>query len=193
MKEKREVKKRSAKHIDFIITGILAVLAAGAAASGFFSKLDYRFYDFLLAVKRSPAQDKRILHVNVDNESIAEIGEWPWSRDVIADAMIRMRELGAERAVFDIEYLSKSPKGVPADADFTIERILERQKNEITEIIGQLAASVQNGFIRPSEIGVQSEQMLHSYILPSLDAARDEITSSSMQDNDVYFAKLLRR
>ena len=192
MKGKRDVKKRYAKLIDFIITGILAVLAAGAAASGFFSKLDYRFYDFLLAVKRSPAQDKRILHVNVDNESIAEIGEWPWSRDVIADAMIRMRELGAECAVFDIEYLSKSPKGVPADADLTIERVLERQKNEITEIIEQLAASVQNGFIRPSEIGAQSEQMLHSYILPSLDAARDEITSGSMQDNDVYFAKALQ-
>ncbi|MGP1459735.1 MAG: CHASE2 domain-containing protein [Treponema sp.] len=120
------------------------------------------------------------------------MGEWPWSRDVIADALIRMRELGSERAVFDIEYLSKSPKGVPSDADFTIERVIDRQKDEIAEIVGQLALSVQRGFISPSEVGAQSEQMLHSYILPSLDAAKNEITAGSMQDNDVYFAKALQ-
>ena len=124
MEKKKEAKKQSIKYFDFVIAGVLAAAITISAAAGLFAKLDYRFYDFLLAIKRSPEQDKRILHVNIDNESIAEIGEWPWSRDIIADAMIRMRELGAERAVFDIEYLSKSPRGVPSDAEHNIDRII---------------------------------------------------------------------
>ena len=192
MEKKKESKKQSIKYFDFIIAGVLAAVIAISAAAGLFAKLDYRFYDFLLAIKRSPEQDKRILHVNIDNESIAEIGEWPWSRDIIADAMIRMRELGAERAVFDIEYLSKSPRGVPADTEHNIDRIIERQKDDITEIVEQLASAVQQGYIKPSEINEQSAEMLDSYIIPGLNSAKTELTAGSMQDNDVYFAKSLQ-
>jgi len=192
MEKKKESKKQSIKYFDFVIAGVLAAAITISAAAGLFAKLDYRFYDFLLAIKRSPEQDKRILHVNIDNESIAEIGEWPWSRDIIADAMIRMRELGAERAVFDIEYLSKSPRGVPSDAEHNIDRIIERQKDDITEIVEQLASAVQDGYIKPSEINEQSEEMLDSYIIPGLNYAKTELTAGSMQDNDVYFAKSLQ-
>ena len=192
MEKKKESKKQSIKYFDFIIAGVLAAAIAISAAAGLFAKLDYRFYDFLLAIKRSPEQDKRILHVNIDNESIAEIGEWPWSRDIIADAMIRMRELGAERAVFDIEYLSKSPRGVPADTEHNIDRIIERQKDDITEIVEQLASAVQQGHIKPSEINEQSAEMLDYYIIPGLNSAKTELTAGSMQDNDVYFAKSLQ-
>ena len=45
-----------------------------------------------------------ILLVEVDNPALEEMGPWPWTRDIFADALLSMKELGAATAVFDIEY-----------------------------------------------------------------------------------------
>ena len=50
--------------------------------------------------------------VKIDDYAIKVLGEWPWGRDIIADALLRMRELGAYNAIFDIEYISPTKNGI---------------------------------------------------------------------------------
>ena len=50
----------------------------------------------------------RILLVDIGDKSLNEYGSWPWTRDILGDVLLRMRDLGAKTAVFDIEYLSDS-------------------------------------------------------------------------------------
>ena len=55
-------------------------------------------------------EDPSLLLVDIDDAAIAHVGEWPWSRDVMANGLILMREMGAASAVFDIEYVNKPPR-----------------------------------------------------------------------------------
>ena len=45
-------------------------------------------------------EDDRILLVDIDDTSIEKVGVWPWSRNIVADGLITMKELGSGYAVF---------------------------------------------------------------------------------------------
>jgi adenylate cyclase len=42
--------------------------------------------------------------IDIDEESIAQLGQWPWSRAVLADAVDRLAELGSRVVVFDMVF-----------------------------------------------------------------------------------------
>jgi adenylate cyclase len=92
--------------------GLYVVLCAlGAAAvvivlsivrPGAVTQLDLHAYDELLRRTARPPTTGRVSIVAVDEKSIAEIGQWPWSRDVVAELVERLRDLGARVIAFDI-------------------------------------------------------------------------------------------
>lgn len=71
-----------------------------------------RVYDLFLHMRRAPVEDSHILLLNIDDQAISQVGIWPWSRDVVADGLVLLREFGAACTVFDIEYVDRSPQGV---------------------------------------------------------------------------------
>lgn len=77
-------------------------------ALGVFRKFESRVFDLLLNIRTSPNESSNILLVEADNIALENIGTWPWKRDVYANMLMRMKELGATTAVFDIEFLSPS-------------------------------------------------------------------------------------
>ena len=81
-----------------------------------FEKLDFRLYDGLLHFTKDPEMDDKVLVVAISDNDINRLGEWPWSRDIIADVLIRLKELGVAAGIFDIEYISSSAKSVPSDS-----------------------------------------------------------------------------
>ncbi len=105
--------------------------ASGLTALGLFQKFEYKFYDILLSFKKAPEERPEILLVDIDDLALDQMGSWPWTRDKLADALIYMKELGAETAVFDIEYLSPSQESV----DFELyEKMLADGKADLDEI-----------------------------------------------------------
>ncbi len=99
----------------FLILVIVASVFAGVSglkALGLFEKFEYKFYDILLSFKKTPEERKEILLIDIDDLALDQMGNWPWTRDKIADSLLYMRELGAKTAVFDIEYLSPSQESV---------------------------------------------------------------------------------
>ncbi len=89
----------------FIFTSLLQIF-------GVFEKFEFKFYDLLLGLKKQNVEREELLLVDIDDLALDKMGDWPWTRDKIADALIYMKELGAETVVFDIEYLSSSQKSV---------------------------------------------------------------------------------
>jgi adenylate cyclase len=69
-----------------LMTMLAAAQVIGVAPGTLVGRLDLFLYDMRM---RLPAVqlDKRIAIVDIDEKSLAEVGRWPWSRDVIA-AMI---------------------------------------------------------------------------------------------------------
>lgn len=99
----------------FAVVVCVFAVVSGLAALGVFEKFEYKFYDILLSFKKTPEERSEILLVDIDDLALDQMGDWPWTRDKLADSLLYMRELGAETAVFDIEYLSPSQKSVDFD------------------------------------------------------------------------------
>lgn len=67
-----------------------------------FNNIDNSIYDLLLRAVPEPPVAEEIVFVDVEDLSLEVVGTWPWPRDVLADTLIRMKELGARSATFDI-------------------------------------------------------------------------------------------
>ena len=61
------------KYFDLFIFIIFAGVIAFFQFSGFFDKLDYRLYDGMLSVCKSPHESKNIVLLDADNKSIQDL------------------------------------------------------------------------------------------------------------------------
>ena len=173
------------KIIVFLLFGVLFY-------TGVFTKLDFRLYDTLLARRKEPVVDKNIMLVKIDDPSIKELGEWPWGRDIIADALLRMKELGAYSAIFDIEYISPTKNGIAPAAEQKIFKQVYATEDTVNELIGQLSAAIKAGYIKASEVPDLVNQMISENIEPTFENLQTYIADNMSRDNDEYFAKCLQ-
>lgn len=63
---------------------------------------EYRVYDTLVRSVPTRPPSGRIVIVDVDERSLASIGQWPWRRDTIARLIRRLRDSGASTVALDI-------------------------------------------------------------------------------------------
>jgi len=80
-----------------LVTAVLAVYRPA-----FLPRLDDTVYDSVMrsAVTRPPGN--RVVIVDVDERSLATVGQWPWRRDVVARLISRLRDRGASTIAPDI-------------------------------------------------------------------------------------------
>ena len=173
------------KIIVFLLFGVLFY-------SGIFAKLDFRLYDSLLGRRKEPSADKNIMLVKIDDPSIKELGEWPWSRDIYADALLRMKELGAYSAIFDIEYISPTKNGIAPSAEQKIYKQVYSTEDTVNELIGQLSSAIDAGYIRASEVPGLVEEMISENIEPTFENLQNYIADNMSRDNDEYFARCIQ-
>ena len=57
---------------------------------GVIDRVDGIVYDVLIGLARPQARDERIVIVDVDEKSLAEIGRWPWGRDRLASLLNKL-------------------------------------------------------------------------------------------------------
>jgi len=128
---------------------IVIVLFSGSAS---FQSLERSAYDWGVRSTQKTPSDK-IAIIAIDDESIANIGRWPWARDLHAELIQRLSEGGAKvigqtvfflepqidpgsRYIQDlIEFVSNASfSEVPADID-TLGSLLERQSGKNAETL----------------------------------------------------------
>lgn len=96
----------------FLIPIVVAGIFAAFNQFNFYQVAENGTYDLLLHIKPAVPEDESILLIDIDDLAIARVGVFPWSRDIMADGLILMKEFEAGYAVFDIEYTEQSPRGV---------------------------------------------------------------------------------
>ncbi len=70
----------------------------------FLANLEYSVYDRLVRAARTHPPDGQVVIVDVDERSLAAIGQWPWRRDLIGTLISRLRELGASTIALDVVF-----------------------------------------------------------------------------------------
>ncbi|TVR85398.1 MAG: CHASE2 domain-containing protein, partial [Spirochaetaceae bacterium] len=171
----------------FIIVPVLAVLMCSLLL---LTTLDHRVYDLFLRAIPSLTEDDSVLIIKVDDEAIENVGLFPWPRDILADAIVFLREMGADTVVFDLSYLDNSPATVaPRYVNEELPRHLQHSFEEIDFTIAQVMDGVASGFIGPADAELYKEQILefNRSIKNSLGASISHVT----RDVDAYFAGAL--
>jgi len=101
--------------------GLGAVLLLAAAKVGFLptlndllTRIEYVAYDFRLrsTLTAREAADPRVVIANIDERSLASVGQWPWPRDVIARLVDRLGQSGV--AVIGFDTVFAEPERNPA-------------------------------------------------------------------------------
>ena len=92
-----------------IILGLattLLFLGAYVARPDILETLEYRFYDAWMAQrgKSDGGAEERIVLIDIDDESIEELGQWPWSRGAIATMIDRLSEFSPRLIGLNIIY-----------------------------------------------------------------------------------------
>ena len=128
-------------------SGLKSALTAVVAATAFWAlfssvgalqKFELRVYDMLLSTRPITQKAEDLALVEIDDASLDKLGPWPWSRDIISDVLLRLKEVGARTAVFDIEYLSPSKIVVNPDMVQELKDNVGTQRGkEITDQIFQ--------------------------------------------------------
>ncbi|BDC92846.1 CHASE2 domain-containing protein [Treponema bryantii] len=73
-----------------------------------FTSLDNQIADLFQRTLPKLKESDSVVMVNIDDSSVNEIGTWPFSREIYADALVVLKELGSEAAIFDLSFLDKS-------------------------------------------------------------------------------------
>ena len=101
----------------FLVVAILAGATALRSADPFFVQA-LRLIAFDSYQKLGPATydpDLPVRVVDIDEESLSRIGQWPWSRTTMADLLARLSEQGAAVVAFDVLF-SEPDRTSPEEA-----------------------------------------------------------------------------
>jgi adenylate cyclase len=83
---------------------LLAAVAARIAASDILDRLSLICFDLYQRAAPRESTDAPIRIVDIDDNSLSKIGQWPWPRSVVARLVDQLREAGAAVIAFDIDF-----------------------------------------------------------------------------------------
>lgn len=70
--------------LGLLITFILFANASGLLPMSFIDQLENLSYDYRLQLSLPSKIDKKVVIVDIDEKSLAQIGQWPWERNVLS-------------------------------------------------------------------------------------------------------------
>ena len=87
------------------LCGLFPVLITAVGAvyrPAFLPRLDETVYDSVLRSAGPDPPGDRIVIIDVDEQSLATVGQWPWRRDVVGRLISRLRDMGPSIIALDI-------------------------------------------------------------------------------------------
>jgi adenylate cyclase len=175
----------------YAIPAGVAAFVALMVLFGWTDALEHRVYDGFLGLRADPPENKSLVLVEVDDRAVSEVGTWPISRSITADALLLLKEMGARYAVFDIEYVNKSPRGVNAS-------VLEQDvPDQLSEDFGTLSANNADLIqaLKSRRISMGDAGSFSQEFAKTADAKRQELVDSIKRiaiDNDQRLAQTVK-
>ena len=120
-----------------------------------FTSLDKKIADLFQQTLPKLNESDSVVMVNVDDSSVNEIGTWPFSREVYADSLIVLKELGAEAAIFDLSFLDKSQAKVNQEyVETELPHYVDQDFEELSQNLSWLLSEAEGDNIEEDLAGV---------------------------------------
>jgi len=112
----RNIEQATKKKYIFWLCYLLSVLCSLPL---FLTPLDHKIYDLFLRAIPSLTESDKVWVLTLDDNSMDYAGGFPFRREVMADVVILLKELGAASITFDLSYLNEGPYRdlLPRDMD----------------------------------------------------------------------------
>ena len=89
-------------------------------------------------------------------DAVDQIGTWPFSREIYADALVVLKELGSEAAIFDLSFLDKSQAKVNQEyVESELPHYVDEDFSELSQNITWLLTEAEAYLIVLHEISEQ--------------------------------------
>ena len=154
------------------------------------TSLEDKMFDMFLRAIPSLKENPSVLLIRIDDTSLENVGLFPWPRDILADATVFLKEMGAETVSFDLSYLDNSPYSVNrALIEDDLPQQLNRGFDELDATLDQVMDGFYQSWIAPEEAPDYKEYMLATSreFRQSLQTSLSSIT----RDVDEYFGDTL--
>lgn len=115
-----------------LLLGVSAI-AVMCTVSAAFWRTDLSIYDAVLPTGIAPTD---VVIVAIDDASIAELGRWPWRRDLHAELIDRLRAMGAKAVALDL--LVTEPDRVNPDDDAALARAMSHGPPTVLPLLMEL-------------------------------------------------------
>ena len=123
--------------------------------------LDRKIYDLFLRTIPSLTESKKVWVLTLDDDSMDYAGGFPFRREVMADIVILLKELGTAGIAFDLNYLDESPYRL--DPDYAAEvfsRYLDDGFGEINETALQVIEGFASGSLGRADREIYKEEFV---------------------------------
>lgn len=74
-----------------------------------FTSVDKKICDLFMMTNKNIKENEKVVLVNIDDSSIEKLGSFPWTRDIYAETVLVLRELGAKNIFLDLNFVDESP------------------------------------------------------------------------------------
>lgn len=86
------------------ITIFMAILYFYSYIPKTLNSFDNRLRDYMFIIRGEVEDSKNIVIIDLDNRSLKEVGQWPWSRDTVSELLINLTNAGVGLVGFDIVF-----------------------------------------------------------------------------------------
>lgn len=113
-------------------------------------------FDFFQVLKPREAAQRPVVIVDIDEESLKSVGQWPWPRTVLAELVTKLKQMGAVAIAFDIIF-AEPDRMSPKMAAGAIRGLDEDTREKLRQMPGNdeaLANAIRNARVVLGQSGV---------------------------------------
>lgn len=163
-----------------VLTLCMLALLVFALQGNWFERLDNSFYDAAVARSDRPVPDD-ILILAIDDASLARVGRWPWSREVLATALDILAHAGSGPVLLDI--LLAEPQLQPPTADARLAAAIAAHGRVVLPV---LHADAQAPAMRPLAPFAATARLGHAQALVDRDGVTRRILAWESDGASAY-------
>jgi adenylate cyclase len=130
-----------------LIIGFIAFLVIFPLSfSDLYETFELKLYDLRFALKPSISEWDKLYFIDIDENSISSLGQFPWTRDIYAKGLSTLKDVEISQIAFDIMFPENSPSQIDDNAFQLLKNKITNRKIPSTDEVESVVKNNDNIF-----------------------------------------------
>jgi len=116
------------KHSGLIIGFIAFLFIFPLSFTDLYETFELKLYDLRFSLKPSISQWDKLYFIDIDENSISSLGQFPWTRDIYAKGLSTLKDVEISQLAFDIMFPENSPSQIDDNAFQLLKKKITNRK-----------------------------------------------------------------